>query len=99
MNHSGVLVDEPARTQRTPLRTAQQGGAEAVAAQRRVHHALEARRLGRANPQQHEDGRIAFADEARAGGEIGILLDRAGELDPAPAAILSRSTPRLVWLF
>jgi len=75
---------------------AQQGGAEAVAAEGRVHHALEARRLRRLDAEQHEGGGVGLADQAPAGGEIVGRLDRAGELDAT--AIFSRSTPRLVWL-
>ena len=56
-------------------------GAKAVAAERRVEIALELGRLGRPHPKVDERGAVAFAQEARAVGDVGRGGDRAGALD------------------
>ena len=47
----------------------------------RVHVAPEVRRIGRLDTQQHKRGRIGLPNEPRASSDVGLLLDRAGELD------------------
>src|SRR5258706_15312398 len=58
-----------------------QRGAEAVATGGGVHVALEYRRIGRRDAQQHETGGVALAQEARAIGEGGLLCDRTRGLN------------------
>ena len=47
----------------------------------RIQHRPETWRIRRLHPDQHERGTVAFAKEARAGGDVGLLFDRARELD------------------
>ena len=53
-----------------------QGGAEAIAAQRSIEIPLEIRRLSGLDPQQHERRAVAFAQQARTGGDVRV--DRNG---------------------
>src|SRR6266481_5652410 len=73
---------------------AQQRRAKTIAAPRRVQDAREARRLGRLDPQQHEGRAVALADEARTGGDVGLPLDRAGELDAGARCDLLQVDPQ-----
>jgi hypothetical protein len=72
--------------------------AETVAASGWIHVALEGRRIDRLHARQNKGGAVALTQEAGAVGEIELSGDRVA-LMPEAAAIFSRSTPRLVWLF
>src|SRR4051812_42090574 len=64
---------EGART--TSLRAILQGVAKTVAAERSIKVATRGRRLCRLDAQQHEARAVARADEARGGGEVGVLVN------------------------